>query len=337
MPVPRSGLYPGGINALAQFPSHDISKLGAELKVNNMAKAAEKKPRKARPVKKKGEEGPGSALVSGSGSGSVGGGAVFNPSGGSGMMAGGGWPGQVIDMERFAGQGSGLTQGLNMGGLGQGMGSGHGPGLSQGHGSGQSSQSDIVKLEGVTAVQGLGPSDSSVGSAILGEETKIKPPKRKYVRPAKAKADAGVIPGEGSQGSMGENFTSDRSVEDGERGTGGDGGMEVKSENKIGDKDKDGEGNEEGEGDVATAKRKRESSGKGGRGGKARGAGRGPRTMSSPNPAKRLKPGSPSQEVLGSSQDGSALVKEEVDTLVSALLSIYLISNSLPLKNRLLD
>jgi hypothetical protein len=143
----------------------------------------------------------------------------------------------------------------------------------------------------------------SVGdqSASAEGDAKVKV-KRKYVRPAKQKADSAGAAGD--SGMAGEGAEGSAGAADGAGAR-----SEVKAESKSGEKE---EGGEEGEEDATTGvKRKREGTGRGSRGGKARGMGRGQKAISSPNTAKRLKSGSPFPDGTGPAE-GLAAVKEEV-------------------------
>ena len=214
--------------------NQDFTKVGdikREGVLSQKSASAEKRPRKARPAKKKGDEGPGPGPASSAA-----------PSSSSSSWPEGGSEGGIVD-----------------------------PG--------------------------------SVGdqSASAEGDAKVKV-KRKYVRPAKQKADtAGAA---GDSGMAGEGAEGSANAADGAGAR-----SEVKAESKTGEKE---EGGEEGEEDATTGvKRKRDGAGRGSRGGKARGMGRGQKAISSPNTAKRLKSGSPFPDGTGPAE-GLAAVKEEV-------------------------
>lgn len=214
--------------------NQDFTKVGdikREGVLSQKSASAEKRPRKARPAKKKGDEGPGPGPASSAA-----------PLSSSSSWPEGGSEGGIVD-----------------------------PG--------------------------------SVGdqSASAEGDAKVKV-KRKYVRPAKQKADtAGAA---GDSGMAGEGAEGSANAADGAGAR-----SEVKAESKSGEKE---EGGEEGEEDATTGvKRKRDGAGRGSRGGKARGMGRGQKAISSPNTAKRLKSGSPFPDGTGPAE-GLAAVKEEV-------------------------
>lgn len=228
MPALRNNFI-GSLNSTGNnHSSQDFTKVG-EMKREGVLsqKSAEKRPRKARPAKKKGEDGPGSSSSS------------------SAASSSGLWP-------------DGGTEGAS----------------------------------GDPGAAG-DPSVSAEGDA----KVKVK---RKYVRPAKQKADAAGAAADG--GVAGEG---------GDLAAAGDGSGvrgEAKAESKSGERE---EGGEEGEDDATSGvKRKREGTGRGSRGGKARGVGRGQKALSSPNTAKRLKSGSPFPE--SGPGEGLTAVKEEV-------------------------
>ena len=214
--------------------NQDFTKVGdikREGVLSQKSASAEKRPRKARPAKKKGDEGPGPGPASSAA-----------PSSSSSSWPEGGTEGGIVD-----------------------------PG--------------------------------SVGdqSASAEGDAKVKV-KRKYVRPAKQKADSAGAAGD--SGMAGEGAEGSAGAADGAGAR-----SEVKAESKSGEKE---EGGEEGEEDATTGvKRKRDGAGRGSRGGKARGMGRGQKAISSPNTAKRLKSGSPFPDGTGPAE-GLAAVKEEV-------------------------
>lgn len=214
--LPRNS-YTGSLNSAAGQSSIDVK--ANEMRRESMlaGKAAEKRPRKARPAKKKGEDGVGSSVPS----------------------MGGAW-------------------------------------------------SDVMKADGIDQ---SGAGEDPVG----GEGDSKSKAKRKYVRPPKQKADTGNMPldnqGEGEG----------RDVPPGHESSGMAG---------------DGKGMTEGEDDVAAGKRKREGNGRGSRGGKAPAVGRSQKPASSPNAAKRLKPGSPTLDGSAYGEGGTA-AREEVSGAVA--------------------
>ena len=153
IPDSRNTLYNSAMDNSAQSSSHDLSQLNSDSKAGN--KLADKKPRKARPVKKKGDEGtfgPGpGALV-----------AMLSAGGVAGGAGGGIWSGEAVTLEGFQ-QGSGVGIGAGIG-IRETSAALSADGISQGHGTGEESKVKVKRKyvrPAKSKVESAGSNDNS--------------------------------------------------------------------------------------------------------------------------------------------------------------------------------